>query len=1624
MCFCSPLIDRLYKNEQEQLLHDALFCEWIDNGTKNGGRKYINLDNINIKPLLNKEVISCINITYDNDTQQKAYNNSSFVNSNSNLFEVATKEIRKLYFDIDIANKYSTNPNDKQYLTNEDILNIAEAIQKLLKESCNITDTNNLEYLVFNKMTQECYNNINNQDINCIQIKSFHLIFPYLSIKYRDNLNIAKELNKNNDIIIALNNKQHIKKANHKILDESVYTKTQQLCLPFNTKPAQTEYFYPYANSSHITINDYEKYMITNTDNTTLITYGNDLIHIEAKRIRKLIFDNEEVKVQTKIIQVKQSDNLIDLLIQELPNSLYNSNMRWRLLIKYLIMNEYNTNEIVRFMEHSASKINQTFTTTEINNYIDRMKNEDGLTKYKCVMEYIAIDEKVLFLVSNIKKDLLTWFYEKTNTDLNNTELSGFIVKSELDNADIKNPKHFVEWKTYTIYYKTGLILDKYKKTYYNYIYDTTSTINDYNIKAKEALSMEQISKNIIELYKNNDENCYSPKSFVAVKAKWGSGKTKHIVNGLIQYEIDKEKASQTTYDSDDEYIDTPINNNIQEQNTQNTQEDSSIKILMITNSNNLNTENITKLRKAYPSLKIVSHLDKANFNHDTINILVCSLDSIKKAIYGDNRFHYNMIILDEYESIMSYMTENTNYKHAYTTAEEVYDRFSLLLKEADKIVALDADLSIQRLSIVSSITGLTPHYYLSNVNNFKDYKYKYHYKIDKFETILNDGLEANKKIAIMSSTKKSLETIKLILEVKYPHKKYLLINNSDYTQNNLDRIITKADFIKNIETEIKNIDVFLYSPTITIGVSIEAHYFNMLLCIPYDLNVPNARVFIQMIYRLRNLIDKVVHIFPHSQLYYKPLNSKEYEKQVSLIYEYNIRQLTNKKNSIIDKTYERLRSYNQVENKYSTKHFNEEFLMKLKEHELVIEFIYETCKNEFGIYSKEVNEIKIHELAKTKLISYDESIALKALELTTYENNLAQDKYHLTKIVPSRIFDVITDREYFNDTRENNTKHKANNKDELTKNFIENDIRITEALLNFRQTSYDTKTYFNHEPLTALALTNQENKELKLSKDNNELLNKQYLINILERLGANKYNNFYVEYDFNEWKNIVLTNKDYIIKDFGKHIASITSKKIKKLTKTDDDSIIKYFKDGLHTIDKLEIEKTRYKRKFDCLFCGGKEMKITKSDKKKKEIKSDWKKLNAYDKVSTKSYYKNKDGISKEKWIITISLKYNAYKYNWLNNTIKINNNWIHTKNIIQTDWSNEMVNMDCNDYSVKFVKINDSNKSNIYNLYINNILIKQVKVESNEKTTHDIDGVKTNHNKLYSNTILNTRRINIWDNEANKTNKLICSNSKYINMNDTYKNYDTIKPYFRQTCNVELQSVYGLLYCNVIAINQFNYDYDVIVNKLVSNIQLTTIITKKYYNSNKTFTSNEYNNMRMKLKLNENDYDKLNAKYINNTNGMNYNTHKKIAEKASIIKTDFMKELVENIINNAISVVCNEPLEVIEPTPTCIKLETSLYYNELVSNISNTIKYIFNKENQVEWGSIETYKTNENGEKVIDSYITKWKAIKPIGYVGVMKNGSMLNDLSNVVRGDKLILCYNFKEANGLLEVSFVVN
>ena len=149
MCFCSHRLNNLYIDTEKNLLYQTLFAEQ----QPNGGYKYINMDKQHIKPLINNEVISCINKNIDIKTNEPKSTNSTYTNSNNNIFEVATNQIRKLHFDIDIANKHSINENDKEYLDDGELIDIANAIKKTLKDICGVVDEAKLKYIIFNKIS-------------------------------------------------------------------------------------------------------------------------------------------------------------------------------------------------------------------------------------------------------------------------------------------------------------------------------------------------------------------------------------------------------------------------------------------------------------------------------------------------------------------------------------------------------------------------------------------------------------------------------------------------------------------------------------------------------------------------------------------------------------------------------------------------------------------------------------------------------------------------------------------------------------------------------------------------------------------------------------------------------------------------------------------------------------------------------------------------------------------------------------------------------------------------------------------------------------------------------------------------------------------------------------------------------------------------------------------------------------------------------------------------------------------------------------------------------------------------------------------------------------------------------
>jgi len=210
--------------------------------------------------------------------------------------------------------------------------------------------------------------------------------------------------------------------------------------------------------------------------------------------------------------------------------------------------------------------------------------------------------------------------------------------------------------------------------------------------------------------------------------------------------------------------------------------------------------------------------------------------------------------------------------------------------------------------------------------NNFNDYRFNIHINKSNFiDCIIND-FNNDKKLWISSTYKSTtIDLFKLLVNECYDNKlekikeKRILLINGDsinyfnnsykdkkpfinnnlvdiiqdtnkYTDNNYtiklkntnnhfskiidkieikitdndDNLNIKNDLLENLEDYIINkykCDIVITSPTITSGISINKPYFNKSYNFGLYQSLP-VREFIQMLFRNRNLIDKVINIF------------------------------------------------------------------------------------------------------------------------------------------------------------------------------------------------------------------------------------------------------------------------------------------------------------------------------------------------------------------------------------------------------------------------------------------------------------------------------------------------------------------------------------------------------------------------------------------------------------------------------------------------------------------------------------------------------------------------------------------------------------------------------------------
>ena len=854
--------------------------------------------------------------------------------TNNHYYEQIITSIRKLYIDIDFGSESTATKYKYMSPTEFDIF-ITDLINKI-----------NLELDILNPVVivQVAYKIIDNNKF----VSSCHII-------YKSHVMMV---NNQKGFIQYLNNKHNYK------LDMEVYKKVQLFRLVNMCKYGKyniLNFYQATATAGDGNVNyTFGDCLISNIKDCTTITNN----YKPSKPITK---PRQPTQTTTTPPIIKPCYMYTDIskefikIINDLNNNFWISK-DWIMITKILIKKETIFN-IFEWLELSVNKSNGKYTieqnTKFYNDWImgDNVSNtKSGIPKLSEVLStYLSynltyerpfnIDDIINYVIKCDTKNILDISimklqfnddYKNYNNSIDKTKK--LILKSENVICDIKTGFIMITGEPITNYYYNNLInTDNYKIPDYNYNY-TFDNIDDVEIT------------NILNDFMIND------KRLLIVSGSWGVGKTYHILKKHLE--------------------------NIGETGT----------CVAITPNNAFNL-GITKDFNELGFQTWTSHLElnkltnkerqqmckDGNYytdeSHEIPNI-ISSLESIKQV---EKLGHVNHGILDEFTSIFSHFEANTtNLKDQ--SKYNTFQSFKNVLMNTDKIIILDANIIADQVATLKSMTNITDEQIESikiKEYAFKNYNHIFYNKTDHFNNTMIADLKQNLKIAITTNSKNvtnqyleafqlmECNTNKSILIINGDHIQLIKIidgsNNTTRTIINYTRPSKKQEFIRNLEDNILKyeIDILIYSPTISMGVSFNKVHFNKVYGNFCNTSL-NARGCLQQIYRIRNLKDHEIHILIKDgfKMIRKPENLETYKKFILRPSQELTRLLKiddNKFND--DKDYNNIRSINRKENLESNENFNQIMFNYLRYYDAKISYNVEPPKYN-NIVFDEVNDI------------------------------------------------------------------------------------------------------------------------------------------------------------------------------------------------------------------------------------------------------------------------------------------------------------------------------------------------------------------------------------------------------------------------------------------------------------------------------------------------------------------------------------------------------------------------------------------------------------------------------------------------------------------------------------------
>lgn len=244
---------------------------------------------------------------------------------------------------------------------------------------------------------------------------------------------------------------------------------------------------------------------------------------------------------------------------------------------------------------------------------------------------------------------------------------------------------------------------------------------------------------------------------------------------------------------------------------------------------------------------------------------LIVQVESLHRVRTNDEPL--DLLILDEMESVLAQFHSGL---HKNFSAS--FMAFQILLNTAERVICMDANLGDAAYTVLSEMRPEHPiHFHKNTYQSATHHEYHITTQYDAWVSALNQYLRDGKRIVIATNSKQEATVLGKMVGENYPAKKVGLYSSAT------DGVI-RAEHFSHVERYWALLDVLIYTPTVSAGISFEQKHFDAVFAHFSDMSCP-AEDCRQMLGRIRQVGENKYFVHIRATRSWHPTDTRELDQ-------------------------------------------------------------------------------------------------------------------------------------------------------------------------------------------------------------------------------------------------------------------------------------------------------------------------------------------------------------------------------------------------------------------------------------------------------------------------------------------------------------------------------------------------------------------------------------------------------------------------------------------------------------------------------------------------------------------------------------------------------------------------